>query len=346
MVMTADDIATREAAQWSALLHGAANAPPEFEAWLARNAANREAWSQVETTMARFDALAGDSARIAAILSEGRADAQRHRAERLARRTRRRHVGLALAACVVFSVAAGGAVLVRKSMPAIYETGRGERRTVTLSDGSTVALDASTRLTVRYSGRARTLDLEHGQARFEVAHDTARPFSVHAGDRTVVATGTRFDVDVLGARVIVTLLQGHVVVLPGREESRSLSAPALGRRLAAAPGKVDLAVGQRLLATENAAPAVVEAVDAREAQAWREGILVFDAETLKAAAERVSRYTPRPVVVADPRIANTRVTGSFKAGDLPAFVEAVTTILPLEAVTQTDGSVRLESHRS
>ena len=49
-------------------------------------------------------------------------------------------------------------------------------------------------------------ELLSGQARFDVAHDAARPFSVHAGGQTVVATGTAFNVDLLGPQVLVTLI--------------------------------------------------------------------------------------------------------------------------------------------
>src|SRR3546814_3966246 len=77
----------------------------------------------------------------------------------------------------------------------LYRTVLGERRVVTLADGSTVSLDAASEVRVAYSERARELALVRGQARFDVAHDPRRPFAVQARDQRVVATGTAFNVD-------------------------------------------------------------------------------------------------------------------------------------------------------
>src|SRR3546814_1264895 len=79
----------------------------------------------------------------------------------------------------------------------LYRTVLGERRVVTLADGSTVSLDAASEVRVAYSERARELALVRGQARFDVAHDPRRPFAVQARDQRVVATGTAFNVDLL-----------------------------------------------------------------------------------------------------------------------------------------------------
>src|SRR6185312_4234054 len=117
----------------------------------------------------------------------------------------------AMAACVV----AAGAILFWQWYRAdAFQTGFGERRVVTLSDGSQITLDSRSEVTVRYTAAARTLTLVRGQARFDVAHDVGRPFTVTALGHKVVATGTAFDVDLLGPKLLVTLLNGHVVVVP------------------------------------------------------------------------------------------------------------------------------------
>src|SRR5262249_2994594 len=96
----------------------------------------------------------------------------------------------------------------------VYRTGFGERRFWRLAGGSRLSLDAQTAVKVQYSSDFRALRLLRGQARFDVAHDARRPFQVQAGDRAVLATGTAFNVDLLGDQLYVTLLEGHVKVAP------------------------------------------------------------------------------------------------------------------------------------
>jgi transmembrane sensor len=54
-------------------------------------------------------------------------------------------------------------------------TGPGERRIVTLQDGTRISLDERTRVTVRFSRGARRVSLDDGQAEFQVAKDRSRP---------------------------------------------------------------------------------------------------------------------------------------------------------------------------
>ena len=118
-----------------------------------------------------------------------------HRAQRTARgrlsdwRTPPRRAAIA-AAVAGFMVLAGLGTWPLVDGVDVYRTGLNERRVVTLKDGSKVSLDAMSKISVRYSDDARRLTLQRGQARFDVAHDVSRPFSVRARDRTVVATGT------------------------------------------------------------------------------------------------------------------------------------------------------------
>ena len=106
-----------------------------------------------------------------------------------------------------------------------------------------------------------------------------------------------------------------------------------------------LAPGQRLetrLALTAAKPQVEE-VTLGQATAWEAGQLVFDDEPLDKVVERVSRYSRRRILVADPAVASLRVSGVFKAGDGDTFVEAVTTYFPLRALQAPTGAVLLSS---
>jgi transmembrane sensor len=252
-------------------------------------------------------------------------------------------VAAALAATALLGLWAGGMIGGGQD----YQTAFGERRTVTLADGSKLTLDSNTQVRVRYSKDARRLDLLSGQARFDVAHDVSRPFSVHARDETVVATGTAFNIDLLSKRVRVTLLEGSVTVLA--DVSSTARQPAFGGnrsipwRASERPA-VQLEAGQALVGEPSAAPKVVS-INLDRAVAWESGQLIFDDEPLGAVADRVSHYTTRPIVV-HPSVAKLRLSGVFNTGDTATFVDTVTRYLPVKSYEDAEGVIVLTRKKS
>lgn len=239
----------------------------------------------------------------------------------------RRAIAAALVAGVVGS--AGAWALVERGD--VYQTRRGERRAVILDDGSVLSLDAMTKVAVHYTKAARRLTLERGQARFDVAHDASRPFSVTAGDRQVIATGTAFNIDMLAPEVRVTLIEGRVIVL---QQDRGPLRPTPSSSKA-----VTLRAGQSLVAKGDGGAPKVATADLAQATAWQQGQLVFNNEPLAQAVQRVNRYTSQKIAVADDTVGAITVSGTFNAGDIDAFVEAVNSFLPVHAVTGPDGII-------
>jgi transmembrane sensor len=238
----------------------------------------------------------------------------------------------AAAVIVVIGALGAGVASYLYNAPDVYMTGIGERRTVALSDGSNIALDSDTEVEVRYLKNARELTLDRGRARFDVAHDIARPFSVTAGNETVVAVGTSFDVEKIGSKVLVTLIHGRIVVKIGQ----ATTLPARGIQRPA----VSLMAGQELVATADIRPSVKPA-DLEVAKAWEGGRLVFNGDTLGEAVARVNRYTHQPIEV-DASIASIRIIGAFNAGDVSSFVNAVTSYFPVQATTTADNVILLQ----
>src|SRR5260221_5540279 len=106
---------------------------------------------------------------------------------------------------------AGMAVWQTECYPS-YSTDVGERRSLTLDDGSTVDLNARSKVRIEFSKAERRVDLIEGQALFQVAKNMDRPFIVKSGEATVRAVGTQFDVDRKATGTTVTVLEGRVVV--------------------------------------------------------------------------------------------------------------------------------------
>jgi transmembrane sensor len=222
--------------------------------------------------------------------------------------------------------------------PDEYRTGPGERRVVTLDDGSRISLDSRTVVQVRYSAEARHLRLTQGQARFDVFHNAHRPFSVDAGDRTVIATGTSFNIDLRQSVVVVTLIEGRVLVTP---RAATVSLPVSRTPEAA---DVPLSAGQRLT-TSLEAPALprIENVSLDTVTSWEIGRLIFKDEPLEEVVQRMQRYSSQKILIGDERAAKLRISGVFNAGDVTTFVDTVSRYLPVHATSQPDGDIVLRS---
>lgn len=310
------------AAEWSARDQAA------FDAWLAEDEFHARAFERTGEVWDLVDSQAA-TPDLMVIRRDALHRAQRTARGRLARWTRPQPARrAAIAAAVAGFVALAGLGAVPLLSPGeVYQTGLNERRVVVLDDGSKLSLDAMTRVTVDYSDEARRLTLKKGQARFDVARDLARPFSVRAGDRTVVATGTAFNIDVFGDEARVTLIEGRVVVMPARQVRLPVAAPG-----PKPPKPIAMLPGQQLVAAEDAQPRLLASVDIKQATAWQHGKLMFDNEPLGEAVERMNRYSERKILVGDAVAATIPVSGAFDAGNVRGFLDAVTTYLPVTAV--------------
>lgn len=314
-----DSTVHEEAAGWLMRLHAAPDDVATFEAfedWRDAAPEHRAAFDAVQDSWALF----GDQAAAPELLALRR-DALGRTGRRPGFNLGRRGLVAGLAALVLAPLAVHGWRRLGPDARRTLRTGVGEQRTVTLSDGSRVSLDANTLVKVAYSPALRLAEVVEGRAHFEVAKDKARPMRVRAGRRTVTALGTAFTVEHEGERVVVTLVEGRVAVTE--------TAPPRG---IAAPAK-EMVPQQQLVFAADAAPRVHEAIDVERAMAWREGKLVFDDENLADAVARVNNYSRVKIVVEDAPARALKVSGIFNAGDTPAFVEAVQSYFPVEVST-------------
>lgn len=320
----AEDRLFEEAAQWFARMRGPGAEADRagFEAWLALGEAQRSAYSRAAEVFA-----------LGKLLGEERSDSRDPGEHQPARRRLPALASLgllALAAIAVLLVPTIG----RERFPggpggaggggevASLSTGAGEQRLARLSDGSIVRLGGSTRLEVRFTGERRSLTLDRGSARFEVAHEK-RPFVVLAGGGAVTAHGTIFEV-ALGAdlRVSVRLVEGSVDVRlpasgkgpvrrlrPGEAVSYAASGPA-GRAPSGAQG------GQLPGQPQKAASA---------AQAGD-----YDSVRVADLVAAANRGASRPIRLADPRTGERRLSGRFRISDTALLAERLALLFDLQ----------------
>lgn len=338
MRLAADNSEARRmtsAAEWCLCISGRGLLPPEqdsFEEWLAADPLNRQAFDEAVRTWHAVELV-----RDAPELASARAEALEE-FECRAGSGRQDGIGwrmvAAIAASLVMAIMAG--TWLNLSSGFRLETGVGERRYVVLADKSAISLDAGTLLQVDLNGSRRDLRLLSGRAKFDVAPDPARPFTVTAANRTVIATGTSFSVEKLGSEVRVILYEGHVRVV---ENDRNDARPD-SNLLASGRAAYSLQPRQELVLGGDHFRPSLRPLQNDSSAFWETGELSFDEEPLGLAVERLNRYSNEKLLVADPRTARIKINGVFKAGDSKAFIEGITSVYPV-SVTHEAGRATL-----
>lgn len=191
-----------------------------------------------------------------------------------------------------------------------YRTPVGGLASVPMSDGSKITLNTDSRIRVAVDARERRVELERGEAFFDVAKDPTRPFFVRAGNKRVIAVGTKFSVrrDAAGIQVIVT--EGKVLI-----ETEGSGSPDSAEPLPA--GTIVQASDSGLLLQTRPLAQVEESLS------WRQGVLVLHQMTLAEASAEFNRYNIRKIVIEDPAVGELRVAGSFRANNVDGFVRLI-----------------------
>jgi len=229
-----------------------------------------------------------------------------------------------------------------------YTTAVGEQRSVQLEDGSLLHLNTHSRVSIRYSARAREVRLIEGEALFEVAHDPTRPFRVISGTSLIQAVGTAFNVYRRENEVLVTVVEGKVEIesaaatgdfnsLPTGAQVPTPEAkakPLQGNRLLVAGEEADIQQGGRIV--KHSTPDIATAV------AWRQHRLIFRSNRLEEAAAEFNRYNKAKINIVDAAAAAQRISGTFNANEPAAFARFLEQE-PTLAVEQGRGGISVQS---
>jgi len=234
------------------------------------------------------------------------------------------HIRALVGAMAIGLLLVAASIAKRTWLDPTIETQASEWRSLALNDGSLVSVGPRTQLRNQFGGRQRLLSLASGEALFEVANDASRPFIVDAELAVVRATGTRFGVSRRDVEVIVTVEEGTVLVSRDRPGSR--------------PVKIE--GGQQVIVAESWPP-VVRQVNAARALAWSNRHLVFEGDTVAAAAAEFNRRN-RVQIVVDPALGAERVLGQFHADDPVSFAESIAAAKKGVVVHQSRDLIRLQ----
>lgn len=245
-------------------------------------------------------------------------------ADFLVRRLRRAQRRVAAAAVII--TLGAGALWWGLPPGSTYQTPIGALETVSIRDGSRVTLNTDSRIDVALTPTERRIELNRGEAFFEVAKDPHRPFVVQAGRTSITAIGTQFSVrrKTTGVEVVVT--EGVVRVANGAATTAERGQPVRAGEIAR--------IGEGGVLVQVTSQPVAEAE-----LSWRSGVLVFRDALLSEAVAEFNRYNIRKIVIASPALADFHVAGTFKATSSEAFVHLLEQGFPIRVEERGDAYV-------
>lgn len=243
----------------------------------------------------------------------------------------RRFIAVVAAAIVIVLTITAVALFSTRSG---VSTGVGEQRLLTLKDGTRVFLNTATRVVVEYNDNFRKVELDTGEALFDVVNRPGWPFVVQVGDRQVKALGTSFVVRRDEKQLAVTLVEGKVSVTSNPEVAPSGTHADRLHDSAATSNSITLRPGQRL--TFAGGNARLETTSLDKAVAWRRGQIVLDDTPLASAIAEMNRYSETRLVIERPESETVLVNGLFQAGDSMSFARAVAATYGLVVVERDD----------
>ena len=308
-----------------------------WQAWLYENPANAEAFARIEEISQVLRDLPAPAALPAAAIASDRYDASIAIKDWKPREARRWFPAAALGVAASFALMA--VVIAFWKTPAetsAFETAVGENRSVTLADGSIISLGGDTRIEAALSENVRAIELERGEALFKVAKDAARPFKVRAGDATIIAVGTEFNVERDSDRAVVSVTEGRVEVKP----VDGLLPVSLLQEFKPKLRSVRLNAGQQTTAGSAGIEEPTKMED--PATGWQIGHLAFRLQPLRYVLEDVNRYAQKPIVLESESMGTLIITGTVERENIGGWVKSLERAFDLQA-TEEAGQIILRA---
>jgi transmembrane sensor len=145
----------------------------------------------------------------------------------------------------------------------------------------------------------------------------------------VVATGTRFEVNLDDQHEVVTLAEGRIVVYANPVEGEHAMQPEARAAQQLVPGE------QVLMAAGWVSPPT--RVDLRSVEAWKRGQIEAENLPLADVVREFNRYAERPIRIEGRELAATRLSGVFNVRDEASLLAFLHAGLGVEGVSDTHG---------
>lgn len=172
-----------------------------------------------------------------------------------------------------------------------------KKHQIVLTDGTKVFLNAGSTLTFpsAFTDSIRLVKLQ-GEAFFEVAHMTHKPFIVETSGQKVRVLGTKFNVKAYDNDRVhyTTLLEGRVSLT--NKASRGIM----------------LSPGEQVQYNRSTEKSTLQQADNQANVAWMEGWLAFDNLPMDEILRQIGRWYNLEIVILDPSLRNIAATGKIK----------------------------------
>jgi transmembrane sensor len=314
-----------QAAEWLTTLMSGDTTPAQTAAWQQWRQAHPDherAWRHIESVSGGLRALDAQASRKALLQGSGAHPVSRRNSLQL----------LAWIATIGvtgwFGARSEHAPGFARAALADLSTGVGERRELTLPDGSHLHLNSGSAVNIRYTGTQRLLQLVRGEVYIATARETGRayrPFLVETAQGQAQALGTRYSVRETGNTTLVAVEEGAVRLMPRHGDANLVVRAGQGGGMTA----------QHALPAHTVSPDI---------WAWRQGLLLADAMLLRDFLHELSRYR-HGLLGCDDAVAGLRISGVFPLADLDAVLLSLPDSLPVNVRLRTRYWVQVEARQ-
>jgi ferric-dicitrate binding protein FerR (iron transport regulator) len=204
-----------------------------------------------------------------------------------------------------------------KTEPQIFYTavsGKGEKKTIVLSDGSVIYLNVDSKITYPkiFAEDSRVVELT-GEAYFSIKGDKLKPFKVISGNTVTVVTGTEFNILNRNNLVRIVVTKGSVEAYQKYSDKG-----------------ISLKRGE--MTTFRETDGFTQPIKARidHYLAWRKGKFSFSHTPLSQVMEEISRFYNVPIIFENPELKRKTITGVFDSSSLENIFSIISLALDVK----------------
>ena len=198
----------------------------------------------------------------------------------------------------------------------------GEKSQITLLDGSSIVLNASSRIKYpsRFEKNKREIYLE-GEAYFVIAHDSSKPFIVHSADIYTTVLGTRFNISSFNEEgdITVALAEGKVKISEKNEKSEF--------------DPVVLKPNEKMVYDKERKTGIVKICDIQQETGWKDNILKFKSESLSNVIIKLEREYGVKFEFPDKSYSKQKITTNFQNASIWSISEVLKKLTGLKYKT-------------
>jgi len=205
-------------------------------------------------------------------------------------------------------------------------TGRGQKATITFSDGSVVKLNAESSISYPESFTdvdSRALKLT-GEAFFDVKRNPEKPFTIQTGDLLTTVLGTSFNITAFpeADEIEVTVATGKVQVAQSVKENPELGSES-NPKILNLQSAIELAPGQQATFNKASNELSMREVNLKQFIAWKDGVIYISKEGYKEVFEKLSRWYGVEFEFANVPSAEWDYSGEFKDMNLDLVLSTI-----------------------